>query len=269
MPAASGNLSVEAQVRYAYVEALLASDFSPPAAVVELGSAPGDQIAHLSEIGYTATSVDLGEAPDAWGAGEDGRMRELLQRAGVAEVVWNLENTPYPLADSSFDAVLMTEVYEHLREYPVLALKEVHRILKPGGRLYFTTPNAAYLVTRFRALIGRSSGSPLPDWIGGLPHARHAREYTFAEMDLLMRTAGLEVVLRQSRHFHLTVGRSGAATPLKRLLALIARIRPTFGPEIVMVCERPAEAGSTPTPQATKRTSRPTNTRRSRPARSG
>jgi SAM-dependent methyltransferase len=224
MPAATGNLSLEAVDRYAHIERLILRDFQPPARVVELGAAPGDQIARLATLGYVATSVDLGEAPDSWSDGEIGRMTNLLRRSGVAEITWNLEEFPYPLPDSSFDVVLLTEVYEHLREYPVRVLQESRRILRPGGRLYLTTPNAAYIVTRLRALMGRSVGSPLPDWIGGLPHARHAREYTFAEMATLMEYAGLTIISTESRHFHLRVGRGGIAVPVKHALALLARI---------------------------------------------
>jgi len=44
-----------------------------------------------------------------------------------------LEDHPYPLADESFDGAVMTEVYEHLRDYPIRALEETRRILRPGG----------------------------------------------------------------------------------------------------------------------------------------
>lgn len=238
---ATGNLSVEAQARYAFVESLLVADHAPPARVVELGAAPGDQIARLASLGYRATSVDLGEAADAWGAGEHGRMARLLAEHGVEDVTWDLEQLPYPLPDSSFDAVVMTEVFEHLRDYPVRSLQEVSRILRPGGRLYFTTPNAAYVVNRLRAVAGRSIATPLPDWIGGLPHARHAREYTVDEVRHVMAHAGLRVVSLTGRHFHLESGRSGnVARAAKRALSLLAERRPTLGPQIIVVAERPA-----------------------------
>ncbi|MDT4936924.1 MAG: hypothetical protein QOG80_595 [Pseudonocardiales bacterium] len=236
----TGNLSVEAQQRYRYIGQLLAADFPPPARVVELGSAPGDQIAQLARQGYTATSVDIGTTADAWGSGEEGRMRRLLADAGVDDVAWDLEQVPYPLPDETFDAVIMTEVYEHLRDYPVRSLEETFRVLRPGGRLYFTTPNAAYLVNRGRALAGKSTASSLADWIGGIPHARHAREYTFPEIHELMARAGLRVVSSASRHFHLESGRTGGAKTLaKRALAKLAQIRPTLGPSIIVVAERP------------------------------
>jgi SAM-dependent methyltransferase len=47
-----------------------------------------------------------------------------------------------PLPDASVDVILCTQVLEHLK-YPVKALKEMHRLLKPGGRLCITVPFAA------------------------------------------------------------------------------------------------------------------------------
>jgi SAM-dependent methyltransferase len=235
----TGNLSVDAQVRYLFISELLRTDFPPPARIVELGSAPGDQIAQLAGLGYYATSVDIGTSSDAWGGGEKGRMEELLARAGVESVHWDLEEVPYPLESASFDAVIMTEVYEHLREYPVRSLQEIHRILRPGGRLYFTTPNAAYLVNRVRLLAGRNVSTGLAEWIGGVPHARHSREYTFAEVQELMAYANLQVVSATSRHFHLDSGRTDSlAMFAKQALNVLSRVRPTLGPQIVVIAER-------------------------------
>lgn len=44
-----------------------------------------------------------------------------------------------PLPDQSFDHVLSFETLKHIPRYP-LALREFHRILKPGGRLLLTVP---------------------------------------------------------------------------------------------------------------------------------
>ncbi|MBK5307536.1 MAG: hypothetical protein JJD92_12675 [Frankiaceae bacterium] len=114
-------------------------------------------------------------------------------------------------------------------------------MLRPGGNLLLTTPNAAYLLNRLRALRGQSIATPLPDWIGGVPHARHAREYTFAEMRALLEYAGLEPVSMVSRHFYLDSGRSGRGAVLaKRGLSFLAERRPTLGPSIIAVARRPA-----------------------------
>jgi len=47
--------------------------------------------------------------------------------------------TDIPLADASFDTVVCTEVLEHVAD-PLKALREMHRVLKPGGHLILTTP---------------------------------------------------------------------------------------------------------------------------------
>ena len=51
-----------------------------------------------------------------------------------ADIVHDLDRFPYPLEDASFDHVLMQDVLEHLNE-PIRVLEELHRVLRPGGRL--------------------------------------------------------------------------------------------------------------------------------------
>jgi SAM-dependent methyltransferase len=50
-----------------------------------------------------------------------------------------------PFADSTFDAVLMDYVLEHL-ESPGRCAREVRRVLRPGGLLFFRTPNLFHYV---------------------------------------------------------------------------------------------------------------------------
>ncbi len=47
--------------------------------------------------------------------------------------------TAIPLADTSFDTVVSTEVLEHVPD-PLKALREMYRVLKPGGHLILSTP---------------------------------------------------------------------------------------------------------------------------------
>lgn len=67
---------------------------------------------------------------------------------GVGESRWNYSNLDYigplhdmPIEDEIFDAVLCTQVLEHL-EWPRESVKEMYRVLKPGGKLYITVPMA-------------------------------------------------------------------------------------------------------------------------------
>jgi ubiquinone/menaquinone biosynthesis C-methylase UbiE len=68
---------------------------------------------------------------------ERGRLRaadhgvEVDLKKGVAEAI------PFP--DSSFDLVMLDNVLEHVGDRP-LTLREVRRVLRPGGLLYMVTP---------------------------------------------------------------------------------------------------------------------------------
>jgi SAM-dependent methyltransferase len=55
-----------------------------------------------------------------------------------------------PLAAGSADAVMCLDVLEHLQE-DTAVLSEVERILKPGGRVLFTTPDETFSLPLVRA----------------------------------------------------------------------------------------------------------------------
>ncbi len=50
--------------------------------------------------------------------------------------------TSIPLPDQSVDAIMCTEVFEHIPD-PIAALKEFTRLIKPGGYLLLTAPFAS------------------------------------------------------------------------------------------------------------------------------
>ncbi len=58
---------------------------------------------------------------------------------GQSDVLHDLNVVPYPLADCSFDLVVCLHVLEHVEKL-VEAVGELHRLLKPGGRLFVEVP---------------------------------------------------------------------------------------------------------------------------------
>ncbi len=61
----------------------------------------------------------------------------MHEGARTADIVASLDALPVP--DASFDAVLNTQVLEHVTD-PVKVASELHRVLVPGGRLWLTAP---------------------------------------------------------------------------------------------------------------------------------
>ena len=88
---------------------------------------------------------------------------------GIHHVRHDLDTGRLPFRDESFDALVSTEVLEHLRA-PYLVLPEMVRILRPGGVLILTIPNYWNLRYRLRYLFTGGFQRPVVD----LPIAREA-----------------------------------------------------------------------------------------------
>lgn len=112
-----------------YAAALVAArGMSLAGRVLEFGAGTGTLIGRLIEDGYECalTGADLLPRPEG-----------LPEK--VAWIQADL-NAPLPCPDSSFDAIISTEVLEHL-ENPRAVFREWSRLLRPGGGLLLTTPN--------------------------------------------------------------------------------------------------------------------------------
>ncbi|HLH42935.1 MAG TPA: methyltransferase domain-containing protein [Bryobacteraceae bacterium] len=117
--------------------------------------------------------------------------------------LFDAEKDSFPYDDGYFATVLCCELLEHLSADPMHMMCEIHRILRPKGSLVLTTPN----VTSLRALAGILQGfhpqlfSAYLRPKNGVADARHAREYTPAEIRQLLENSGFEVVLLETGPF--------------------------------------------------------------------
>jgi SAM-dependent methyltransferase len=76
---------------------------------------------------------------------------DLMTIGGMRVDVVNLNTDPLPYADASFDLITCTEVIEHLEDFRA-ALREIARVLRPGGVFVVSTPNVLNLRSRLRYL---------------------------------------------------------------------------------------------------------------------
>lgn len=112
---------------------------------------------------------------------------------------FNIEETAFPYEDAEFDGVVYCEILEHLVRDPIAVLAEIHRVLKPGGWLVLTTPNAARRQNIVALLRGRNVFDP---YSGYGPYGRHNREYTRDELQDLLVSTGFTVERLVVRDLH-------------------------------------------------------------------
>jgi SAM-dependent methyltransferase len=113
---------------------------------------------------------------------------------------FNLELSDYPYPEESFDLVLFCEILEHLVVDPLKIFAKLRRIIRPGGLLLITTPNAVRLVNVALILSGSNIFDRYHPQNG--VYGRHNREFTIPEMDQILRGAGFRPVILETLDRH-------------------------------------------------------------------
>jgi SAM-dependent methyltransferase len=110
----------------------------------ELGEREVRTLISLAKLyGYDISSLQQKTLIDL-GAG-DQHIKESVETQGVKYIGLdiddlNFEIDHFPIEDNSIDIAISLAVLEHLND-PALFLKEIFRVLKPGGLIYLSTPN--------------------------------------------------------------------------------------------------------------------------------
>ena len=119
--------------------------------------------------GYTVAMVDLG-AERAVGIDVlEERLVRARERAGDNPAISFLHaaSEDLPFAEASFDGVLLNEVLEHVAD-EVQTLREIYRVLRPGGHFIVMSPNRWFPFEGHRTHIGQyylEFPAPLLPWL--------------------------------------------------------------------------------------------------------
>jgi 2-polyprenyl-6-hydroxyphenyl methylase / 3-demethylubiquinone-9 3-methyltransferase len=104
---------------------------------LDVGCGGGLVCEDIARLGFEVTGVDPSDSSLAT-ARDHARSQRLVIRYDRA----NGESLPYP--ERSFDVVFCFDVLEHVRDLPQV-VREIARVLKPGGVLCYETLNRTWL----------------------------------------------------------------------------------------------------------------------------
>ncbi len=122
------------QLRRVQRRALERLHLAPGERVLDLGCGPGDGCALIARAGATAIGLDY--SPGMIGqARAEPALTGRLTRGDAGHL---------PFADASFDKLVCTNSFHHYPHH-LAALREMHRVLKPGGLLGLVDPRRDHL----------------------------------------------------------------------------------------------------------------------------
>lgn len=127
--------------------------------ILEIGCGAGGMLGPLQRYGRV-TGVDI-----------DAEYIEFCKNRGFTEVMC-ASGYELPFADASFDLVCLFDTMEHIPD-EARALREVHRVLVPGGRVFASVPAYQFL------------------WSQNDKIAHHCRRYTRGRLRRALVGAGL------------------------------------------------------------------------------
>jgi 2-polyprenyl-3-methyl-5-hydroxy-6-metoxy-1,4-benzoquinol methylase len=206
--------------------------------VLEISSFLGVMDIALAKMGFEVHTFDIPEFQN------NGTLNKLYEEynvhpsSGYLHEVWK-NALPYP--DNHFDAVIFSEVIEHLNFNPLPLFQEMNRILKQGGILYITTPNQVNLINRLKIIMGRSIRNSITDSVIQVDKTRqticgiHWREYTLSELTELLEVTGFT----KTSHKYSFIGQKSTSPLLKKFFYTACDlVYPQAGDSITIIAKK-------------------------------
>jgi SAM-dependent methyltransferase len=160
--------------------------------VIDCGCGSGGYVRALADRGADVFGIEI----------EASKLREAALAPDLAGRVESGDVAHLGFEDGSFDVALLNEVLEHVPD-DRRALREVHRILRPGGRLVIFSPTRIHPFETHGVRL-RGSGRRVPHWVPFVPWIPvrigrwlvdyWARNYWPSELRARVRESGFEIL---------------------------------------------------------------------------
>lgn len=191
----------------------------PGCRILDLGCSGGLFAARARAIGHEVTGVDCREIQG---------VRDRTDRFILA----SLEDGIPEEAGDGFDIVVAADVIEHLSR-PGQVLRDMCRVLRPGGQVLLSVPNFAHWYPRARTALGMFGYDRR-----GILDETHLRFFTRATLRRMVRSCGFDILDEQVTGLPLPVISEADGRKLKflrRADRLLVRMRATlFGYQFIL-----------------------------------
>jgi 2-polyprenyl-3-methyl-5-hydroxy-6-metoxy-1,4-benzoquinol methylase len=159
---------------------------------------------------------------------------DLLEEADLASA-----KTLQTLAESSVDIVLFTEVIEHLAFNPIALWQALYRVLKPGGVIVLSTPNAYRLDSRTldwaRLLCGLGTGVSVAEILSTHTFGHHWKEYSATELRQYFQLLSLDFQIQVTPVKRFDIAHPTLLKTIARALeTLLPGLRPNLYAEVTL-----------------------------------
>lgn len=203
--------------------------------VLDTGSGGGLLLALLTMLGHEVYAVDL----------FDRSHEDVYLRHNILFKICNIEADPLPFEDNFFDAVSCCQALEHFTHSHLGPVLEMRRVLKEGGLIELDVPNAASFRNRSRMLRGKHItydyekhylyAKPISYKGREYYPERHNREFTKAELELLLREASFQMIdvrFLKSRRYRVGLD------SIKTLATIFKDAFPSFRKSLIAIAKK-------------------------------
>jgi 2-polyprenyl-6-hydroxyphenyl methylase/3-demethylubiquinone-9 3-methyltransferase len=218
--------------------------------IMDLGSHLLDQAVRLIAAGYSVHGFDAAVFAEAE------PVRAKAEKHGIAlSTVHDLSLGRFgeDLPDSAFDALVFTEILEHLAFNPLLMWKAIVRLMKPGAFIFITTPNGVSMRRRirdgYRLLLGKSKGIPLDQIFHHATYGHHWKEYGPGEIIEYFEKIGFpRSHVEITRYSYVRAAEIWPVNKLRAAAVLLTDAIPSFRGDLFIVAKVPDPKPVVPDP---------------------